>query len=103
MQRLPLKDSLFYCIAVHQIAYPQMSAEGSCFVKEEVLTTYHQQVQLCGSILFDPVMLLDMYGRSPCSKIKYYQIQKTEDGKWKIATRYYTGQIFQKQQLLSEI
>ena len=63
-----------------------MSAEGSCFVKEEALTTYHQQVQLCGTILFDHVMLLEMYGRNPCSKTKYYQIQKTRDGKRKIAT-----------------
>ena len=63
-----------------------MSAEGSCFVKEEALTTYQQQqLQLCGSILFDHVMLLDMYGRNPCSKIKYYQIQKTGGRKWKIA------------------
>ena len=63
-----------------------MNAEGSCFAKEEALTTYHQQVKLCGSILFDHVMLLDMYGRNPCSKIKYYQVQKIGDGKWKIAT-----------------
>ena len=63
-----------------------MSAEGSCFVKEEALTTYLQQVQLYGSMLFDHFMLLDMYGRNPCSKIKFYQIQKTGDGKWKIAT-----------------
>ena len=98
INRLP-----YFCTIRHLIPCQQTSVDGSYFVKEEKLTIFNLQKQLCRNIHVEVLTLLGLTGVSQPFQRKNYHLQRNGAGNFKTENIPHIGPSYQKRLLQLEI